>query len=150
MIICKYSELKKYSPLLSCLDSGLACIEDLREKGFPTGRYEFEGGYLMVQRGETKPFAEDAFETHRKWIDVQYIIEGGEKAYYMPLEDLKPRVAYSDENDIEFFSAEKNWTTIEAYPGMVYVAFPEDGHMPVRMKSEVPSAYVKIVMKLPV
>ena len=64
MIICKYEELKKYEKILPKLNFALECVEKLRKEEFPTGRYDYEGGFLFVQRGTTKPFDENAYETH--------------------------------------------------------------------------------------
>ena len=148
MIICEYKDLIKYAPVLPFLENGLACIEKLREQDFPVGKYEFEGGFLMVQAGETKMFAADAYETHRNYIDVQYSIEGGEAAFFAPLSKLQPVKEYDPEGDIAFFSLNEEATKLVVRPGMCYIAFPEDGHMPCRCQ-DVPNAFKKIVMKLP-
>lgn len=62
------------------LKEALACVEELRSQGFPTGRYEYEGGFLFVQHGSTKAFSADDYEAHKKYIDIQYMIQGGEIA----------------------------------------------------------------------
>lgn len=43
------------------------------------GRYEFDGGYFMVQKGTTRPLEEGTFEAHRRYIDVQIVVEGSEE-----------------------------------------------------------------------
>lgn len=150
MIICKYEELKKYEKILPKLKFALECVEKLRQEEFPTGRYDYEGGFLFVQRGTTKPFDENAYETHEKYIDVQYMIKGGEKVYYEPVEKLAEYKAYDPEADIAFFTGKREDGTItEVKPGMCWVAYPEDAHMPCRYQDQ-PGDYLKIVMKLPV
>ena len=150
MIICRYEDLGKYMPLLKCLDSALECVEQLRKRQIPSGCYDYEGGFLFVQRGETKEYEKNKFEAHRKYIDVQYMIEGGEEVVYSPLQHLKSIVPYNENHDIEFFESKEGQPVfININSGMCYVAFPEDGHMPCRYK-EFRQSYVKIVMKLPV
>ena len=148
MIVCEYKELMKYETVLPHLKAGIECVEKLREEKFPAGTYEFDGGYLMVQRGCTGPFDEGRFETHRVYIDVQYMIEGGETAWYAPISDLEPENAYDEGKDIGFFRCKGDPTPVSIRPGMCWAAFPEDGHMPCRYRKE-PNKYVKIVMKLP-
>lgn len=149
MILCEYTELKNYSSILPELPHALNCVEELRKQGFPTGRYEYEGGFLFVQRGTTKPYQSDAYEAHRKYIDVQYMIDGGEAAYYLPLDHTKESKAYDKMGDIAFYTpSEGDGTKLEIQPGMCWTALPSDAHMPCRIKN-MPNAYLKIVMKLP-
>lgn len=150
MILCKYKDLEKYKEMLPYLEKGMVCVEELRTQGFPTGKYEFEGGFLMVQRGSTKDYDREAFESHRKFMDVQYMISGGEIMYYAPVDELESNREYDAGADIEFFTENTGKELeIAIRPGMVWVAYPQDGHMPCRHK-ETANDYVKIVMKLPV
>lgn len=150
MIICEYEELKNYKPVLKYLESALECVEQLRKEQFPAGRHEYEGGFLFVQRGKTKAYERDKYEVHRKYIDVQYLIEGCEEVIYSPLRRLKSVVLYNEADDIEFLEdKEEKPAFLTVREGMCYIAFPEDGHMPCRYK-ELPNNYLKIVMKLPV
>lgn len=149
MIVCRFEELKKYEKILPKLNFALECVEKLRKEGFPTGRYDYEGGFLFVQRGTTKPFDENAYETHAKYIDVQYMIEGKEIAYYEPVERLTEYKIYDSEADIAFFQGEKeNGTVLKIQQGMCWVAYPADAHMPCRCQTK-SGDYLKIVMKLP-
>ncbi|WP_019133401.1 YhcH/YjgK/YiaL family protein [Kallipyga massiliensis] len=148
MIICQYSELERYSPILNGLKQGIEVIEKLRDQGFPEGRFDFQEGFLMVIYGETKDYSNIEFESHRDWVDVQYILSGGEKAYYLPINELTSIKSYDKNNDIEFFHTKNNATPINATPGMVYIAFPEDGHMPARHIVNEATSYSKIIMKL--
>ena len=150
MIICSYENVMSYEKLLPYLKNGLDCVEVLRKQDFPTGKYPFEGGYLMVQRGSCKPYNPQAFEAHQKYIDVQYMIQGGEIIYYAASKNLMPVDGYKEKEDIEFFECTPGKEVVLTIsPGTVWVAFPEDGHMPVRYK-EKENESVKIVMKLPV
>lgn len=154
MIICTYEELKQYKSVLPRLQEALNCVEELRKQDFPTGRYEYDGGFLFVQRGNLKPFDQDAYETHRKYIDVQYMIEGGETIYYAPVNELEECKAYNALDDIAFYTGKAHQgTRLEIRPEMCWVAKPEDAHMPCRDRGDNGAdderKYVKIVMKLP-
>ena len=77
MIIDSLKYIETYRPILKGLDAGLEAVKALGEHP-ETGRYTFEGGYFMVQEGMTRPMEDGDFEAHRKYIDVQIILEGQE------------------------------------------------------------------------
>jgi YhcH/YjgK/YiaL family protein len=146
MIIDKLSNIQLYSSLLNNLDHGLRAINDLKE--YEVGRYEFDGGYFMVQKGLTKPMEEGTFEAHRKYIDIQIMIDGSEEVAWADLGDLNAEDNYNEQKDSQHYTGnEKNNILISS--GMCYIAFPHDGHKPIRHTKDQQS-YTKIVMKLPV
>ena len=146
MIIEKFDNIRFYSCMLNNLENGLQAVEALRNP--EAGRYEFDGGFFLVQKGETKPMSEGTFEAHRKYADVQIVLEGSEEIAWADLGDLKEDGEYNGDNDkAAYTGAEDNVMRITA--GMCYIAFPHDGHKAVRHTSRQQS-YTKIVMKLPV
>ena len=149
MIVCQYHELKKYSALLPYLDNALSRVEELKKEGLPTGRHEFQGGFLFVQRGRTNPAEEGLYETHEKYIDVQCMVEGSEQSLYLPASALKVEKPYDPEGDIAFYTSQEKGSVLQVPAGACYAVFPEDGHMPCR-HTQTPIDYVKLVIKLPV
>ena len=65
MIIDYLENIGTYRPILPGVDAGLKAAAALGEDP-AVGRYEFEGGYFMVQEGETRPVSDGDFEAHRK------------------------------------------------------------------------------------
>lgn len=129
--------------------SALACVERLRAEGFPAGKHEYEDGFVAVLRGNTQPFDRTMYETHSKYLDVHYIIEGEETAYYEPVSALTCRQEYDEKADIAFFaSQDESGSRIHAGAGMCWAAYSEDAHMPCRHTGK-PSEYLKLVIKLP-
>lgn len=146
MIIDKMEHLMFYAPMLHNLSNGMEAIRALGQ--LEIGRYEFDGGYFMVQKGNTKPMTEGHFEVHRNYVDVQIVMEGSEDMAWADMNDLKEEIPYDSEKDAAFYSGEtSHWMPITE--GMFYIAFPHDGHRPSRHVN-VPQTYTKIVMKLPV
>lgn len=146
MIIDKFDNIRFYNCLLNNLDSGLEAVSALRDP--EVGRYEFDGGFFLVQKGETKPMEEGTFEAHRKYVDVQIVLEGSEEIAWADLDDLKEDGEYDEAKDKAAYNGlEENTMKISA--GMCYIAFPHDGHKAIRHTKEQQS-YTKIVMKLPV
>lgn len=146
MIVDRMESICLYANLLPYLENGLKAIEAM---GTPqVGRYEFEGGFFLVQKGTTKPLSEGKFEVHRKYIDVQIMLEGSELIGWENRSNLTTIVPYDPEKDMEFLSGNQDHT-VRIDAGMFWVGFPQDGHIPCR-HTDTPRDYTKIVMKLPV
>lgn len=146
MIIDKMDNILLYEPLLKNLNHGLEAVRAL--PALEVGRYEFEGGFFMIQRGSTKPLAEGTFEAHRKYIDVQILVEGSEEVAWSDITDLTTAIEYNPEKDAERLTGAFDHV-MKISEGMFYAAFPHDGHKPVSHTSE-QQTFTKIVMKLPV
>ena len=147
MIIDSLKNIGVYKPVLKGLDTGLTAVRALGEHP-ETGKYTFEGGYFLVQEGKTKPLDEGDFEAHRKYIDVQIILEGCEMVGWADIDGLKESAAYDEAKDKIMYAGEAaQCNTIRE--GMFWAAFPEDGHKACR-HAGAQTTYRKIVMKLPV
>ncbi len=145
MIIDTTAHLHMYADILPGLETGLAAIESLQE--MKDGRYEFEGGFFMIQSGQTSSWESGEFEAHRKYIDVQMIIDGAEEVAWEDVHALTVTKPYVE--DIEFLTGQAV-RSCRIDTGMFYAAFPHDAHMPCRHSGNVPYRYRKIVLKLPV
>ena len=88
-------------------------------------------------------------ESHKKYCDLQYIVEGTEKIYWASLRKLTVEDDRTPEADIIFYKSgpEQGYTLLEA--GMFGFYAPEDGHMPCIAVTEAQPA-TKIVFKIPV
>lgn len=144
MIVDKLENIRMYSSLLPHLEAGLAAAE-AADKSVP-GRYEFDGGFFLIQKGETKPMKEGNFEAHRKYIDVQIVTGGSEEFAWADIRDLDPAGEYDEEKDKAMYSGTAEHT-MKAVAGMCYIAFPHDGHKAVR-HTGAQQSFTKIVMKL--
>lgn len=147
MIIDSYDRISFYAPVLKNLDKGLAAIKALPK--MEVGRYEFEGGFFLVQEGSTKPLMEGTFEAHRKFVDVQIILEGSEEVAWDDIKNLKSEIAYNPDKDAERFAL--NGTpehVMKITAGMFWVGFPADAHKPI-CHTSTPQTFKKIVLKLP-
>ncbi|MBR0138262.1 MAG: YhcH/YjgK/YiaL family protein [Erysipelotrichaceae bacterium] len=146
MIIGSISELKDYACVLPNLLKGLKACEKADE--LPAGRYGFEGGYFMIQQGQTKPLAEGTYEAHRDYIDVQILLEGAEEIAWEKLENLKECIPYDEKTDKARYNGDHSHHMLIT-EGMFWAAYPEDGHQALGHLEE-PYNYKKIVLKLPV
>lgn len=119
----------------------LASLED--------GRYELSsaGTYANVQRYRTK--SEAQFEVHRKYVDVQFLMEGRELIEVAPLEAAGGQtLEYDESRDIAFYAKADSSYFIKACPRNFAILFPSDAHKPCLSDGE-ESEVMKIVVKIP-
>lgn len=146
MIVDNLEQIFQYASLLPNIKKGMQAINNF--KSYEVGRYEFEGGFFMVQKGTTKKIEDGTFEAHRKYIDVQIVVEGAEEVAWHYLKDLEECIPYNAEKDSARYKGTYDHV-MKITAGMFYAAFPQDGHQPVSHTQE-PFTFTKIVMKLPV
>ena len=147
MIIDRCENIGLYRRILPGVDAGLEALRALGETP-AVGRYEFDGGYFMIQEGDTKSIPEGEYEAHRKYIDVQIVLRGEETVAWAHLSELTEAGAYDEVKDKQMFAGEPAQCNV-IREGMVWIAFPEDGHKACRHLQE-QTHYLKAVMKLPI
>lgn len=99
----------------------------------------------------TRKPAEAVLEAHRRFIDIQMVLDKSEAIGWYPLEDLQSKDPYDTEKDVEFFQHPSIETgRIDVHPGTFVVLFPEDAHMPQLMTGAAPETIKKVVVKMSV
>ncbi len=120
---------------------------DLAE--LPTGRHEIEGDRLfgIVSRGPGKSRTEATLEAHRKYIDIQYIIEGIDEMGWKPtVACMYSDVTYNPDDDIEFFKDNPQiWIKVPA--GSFAIFFPKDAHAPMVSSGEIHKVVLKVAVE---
>jgi biofilm protein TabA len=114
----------------------------------PLGRHELDGDRLVaiVQRYATKPVDEARWEAHRRYLDVQYVVEGAERMGWAALDQRLPvRHAYDAAKDIVFFETRGELFLVRA--GQFAIFAPHDIHAPGLAAGSVPSKVLKVVVK---
>lgn len=118
--------------------------------GLDDGQYELDGDdvFLIATSYKTKNFAKDGWESHRRYIDIQLILEGEENIYYSPLEVLESVDEFSIEKD--YIKLRGEGTPLTLRPGSFMILFPQDGHQPGISVSSESKSVRKIVFKVKV
>ena len=140
---------KIYYNLSENLKKGFEWLEKTNLKKLSDGKYEIEGNqvYASVQTYETKDDAN--YESHRKYIDIQYMINGVEKVGVTDLANCKTCIEYDNERDLEFYTINSDEEYIELAEGQFIVLYPNDAHKPSITKNK-KSTVKKIVVKVAV
>jgi YhcH/YjgK/YiaL family protein len=88
--------------------------------------------FALVQRYHTKSHDQAFWEAHRKYIDVQCVIEGAEAMGFAPLETMRIAQPYDDAKDFMKLTPRDsdalNFISVSA--GSFAIFMPHDAHMP--------------------
>ena len=111
------------------------------------GKYELRGQslYAIVDEYMTRQRESCRLETHRRYIDVQYMAQGRELIGYAPAMSLRPDGLYEDERDVQFHQGHADFFLLQQ--GMFAVMLPSDAHMPGLAVDGQPGPVRKIVIK---
>ncbi|WP_298739673.1 YhcH/YjgK/YiaL family protein [uncultured Chitinophaga sp.] len=114
------------------------------------GRYEIEGKdiFAIVNEYETVDPSGEQMESHKQYIDVQYIVRGAELIGHDLLLDKSPSQAYDEAADYMLFP-EKPAFFSRMEQNYFAIFFPTDLHMP-NLRIDEPGEVKKVVIKISV
>jgi len=150
MITAALTDLPFYKSLSPNLATAIDYVLHTDFAGMAPGRYEVAGEavFAIINEYATKPAAECEPESHRRYIDIQVMLEGTEIFGYAPLLDHQPSTGFLPDNDVAFYApARLDYITL--CPGRFIVFFPSDIHQP-ELFTDRPRPVKKLVMKVAV
>ena len=101
-------------------------MKDVEEKRYELG----DRAYVNVESYETYRFEERRYESHIRYIDIQYIIVGKENIIVEPVTKLSVDEEYDPERDIAFYKNNVHGSDNILEAGDMLMLEPDDGHMP--------------------
>jgi YhcH/YjgK/YiaL family protein len=113
-----------------------------------TGKHPIEGDALfaIVAKEPGRRRAEAKLEAHRKYIDIQFVLEGSDEMGWRPVRTCRTTdKAYAPERDIVFFTDEPD-TWVVTRPGAFCIFFPDDAHAPLVSDSAIHKIVVKVAV----
>ncbi|HEX2520822.1 MAG TPA: YhcH/YjgK/YiaL family protein [Terriglobia bacterium] len=98
----------------------------------PVGKHAIEGEqvYALVQKLPSRSADTAQFESHRKYIDVHYVVSGQETSGFSPAENLKLALPYDESKDVVLYVVPEQYTSVEVRPGHFVVYHPGQAHLP--------------------
>lgn len=128
-------------------DKAFAYLKATDLDKLPVGKYPIDGDnvFASVTNNPTKPYEKTAWESHRKYIDLQYVIQGAEKIAVNPVSASKVTEPYNEAKDVAHYEAEG--IQYQAVPGTFYLFFPSEAHRP-NIKVDGIDHDKKIVLKI--
>ncbi len=132
MILDTITNTERYAALHPLFPQVFAFMRNTDLLALASGRHSIIGDdvFAIVERvsGRSREMAQ--LECHRKYIDIQLVLDGKDEMGWKPLADCHEPVSdYSESADIQFFhDAPAFWVATPA--GAFCIFFPEDTHAP--------------------
>jgi YhcH/YjgK/YiaL family protein len=146
MIFDTLANADRYTVLNSLFPRAFEFLLNTDLKALAPGRHPIVGERLfaIVETSAGRSREKAKLECHRKYIDIQLVLEGTDEMGWKPLCDChEPLADYSSEKDIQFFrDAPASWITTP--PGAFCIFFPQDAHAPLVSKGEIRKVILKI------
>lgn len=142
-----YASLAEKLPVLR---RALAWIQSEGKDKDP-GKYPLESDmYADVQSTATQARENGRFESHEKFVDVQFCYEGGEVIEYAPASTLEPLTEYNPDKDVRHYRVPSApQTALRLIAGSFAVFFPGDAHLP-KVSNGLHANVRKVVVKIPI
>ncbi len=146
MIIDRINNARLYYSVHKKFKHAFDYLEQIDINTIPAGRYEIDGGnlYALVQEYNTKLKEQGKWEAHRRYIDLQYVVQGAEGIGYANINHLK-QGEYDSSKDFLPLHGEGDLITVRS--GSFVLLMPEDAHMP-GMAVGASAPVKKIVIKI--
>jgi YhcH/YjgK/YiaL family protein len=153
MIVDKIENYAKYATLPPALYRAIQYLGSTDFSHVENGQYELDGRDMVsiVNRYVTKTQDKAIWESHRKYIDVQFVAGGRERFGWVSLGKAPPATTeYNDEKDVIFYEA--GTETYDAPAGTFMIFYPDDVHAPGLAAGTPPKPgdAVKVVVKVAV
>jgi biofilm protein TabA len=112
------------------------------------GRHVIDGELLYVSIDYKEGRGRDGarLEAHRRYIDIQFTIDGAEEIGWVPVRDCTaPNGLFDEAKDIRFYE-DRPATWLSVPPGQFAIFFPEDAHAPLAGRGLLKKAIAKIAV----
>lgn len=151
MIITDLENVAFYAPILG--RNSETAIRALKETSFldlKEGRYSVDGDevYFMINKYNTKSTDVAQFETHKKYIDIQYMVQGNEIIYCDLACHMEEDGEYIAAIDKQPYVNAPGTVVIRMHPGNIALLFPEDAHKVGCMVGNNSYPVFKVVLKI--
>ena len=147
MIVDELKNAHQYRGLSARIARGIDYLCNADLAALAPGTYEIdETMQARVLEYPSRTPEKGVWEAHRKFLDLQYIVEGAERIRWAPTSLLTPG-EYDEAKDFWRFEGEGDAVTVPA--GSFMLLWPADGHMPC-LAVDQPAPVKKVVVKIAV
>lgn len=149
MILSIFSQSSSYAPLHPLFPRAFEFMRNTDLHSLAPGIHNIIGEQLfaIVENVPGRDREQAQLECHRKYIDIQLVLEGVDEMGWKPLQDChKPVGDYSAEKDIQFFyDAPASWIATPANSFCIF--FPEDAHAPLVSDGNIHKVIFKVAVE---
>lgn len=131
------------------LQEAVAYLKEQDLAAMEVGTYEVDGDfYFMIREYETKEPAVCRLETHKNYIDIQWIISGEEAIDTVNVAGLTVEEAYDADRDVAFWKKPAEMCHIVLSSGSYAILPPSIAHQPGMRAGSLASPVKKCVGKV--
>ncbi|MEO5911974.1 MAG: YhcH/YjgK/YiaL family protein [Pelobium sp.] len=122
---------KQYTANKAVWDKAFEWMKSQDLNALAVGKYPIDGdnAYASITEIIDKPLEDTKWESHKKYIDLQYIISGAEKIGISPTVAGEVINPYTDAKDVMNYKID-DAKFVTATPKAFYLFFPADAHRP--------------------
>jgi YhcH/YjgK/YiaL family protein len=149
MILDSLSQWRRYAAISPRFERAFVFLQQVTNST-KVGRHEISGDdvFALVQQHNTRHVSERQYESHRTYIDVQYIQRGRELMYWAPLPLLtNVTMPFDVKQDAALYGLIPEGVPLPMRVGQFAIFFPEDGHIP-SCAWDQPAEVLKVVVKV--
>lgn len=151
MIFDRLENASLYHSISPLIAKSLDYLANTDVLALEPGRYDIQGddAFALVQGYRTKAPAVAVWESHRKYMDIQYIASGNERMGFATLHDA-PAVKTPYDADSDVILYQPGQSMLEMKAGDFAMFWPQDIHGPglTTGNPETPSEVTKVVIKI--
>jgi YhcH/YjgK/YiaL family protein len=148
MLVDYLQNADRYRPLHSGFARGFDFLRSQDAAQLADGRHEIDGTRLfaLVSRQPGRGRDDSMLEAHRKYIDIQFVVQGEDCIGWMPLSDCQQVSSpYDGDKDLVFF-ADRPATWLAIPRGAFAIFYPEDAHAPLAMQGPLHKIILKVAV----
>lgn len=147
MIFDNIKNASLYFSLDEKIKKALEYLSTTNFENVEPGNYEIDGDniFAIVQEYQNKPFSSGKWESHKKYIDIQFIVSGAEKIGFTESKKVITIQEYDSGKDVTIHKGEGQFINVEQNHFMIL--FPSDIHMP-GIAINIPKPVKKVVVKV--
>jgi len=129
MILAKTEDLARYEGLNPNFPKAFAFLSRADLADLPDGQHEIDGDrvWAVLSSYNSREYAEGKYETHREYVDVQFLLSGEELIYWNDSAEMSS-TGYAADCDKENYGDPANPVGIHMAPGTALVLFSRDAH----------------------
>lgn len=149
MILDRLSAAERYFALHPGFAPAFAFLRRPDFSSLADGKHEIDGERLHVLVARSNGMGRQAarLESHRKYIDIQFVVAGADLIGWRPLAETEEvDVPYDEKRDIGFFAGPPaTWLDVRSQSFTIF--YPEDVHAPLGCDGQVHKAVVKVAVE---
>ncbi len=144
MIIGQIKDLTRYLGCHPNLDAAIDYLSGLDFSQLADGNYPGDGKHFHMNIFHTHLGHNPSWELHKRYIDLQIILEGTETIAWLPIDRLDKLSPYDEEKDIQTSLDPQAGEACALEAGMFGIYFPEDAHRPGNGQGKIRKAVIKV------